>query len=105
VLFRWSPGAAEVERERAEHVPVGIQNRRRPARAQAVLERERAVLVPQRVGGDVLDDDGLTPIRRSAAGARLRADRLAVHGTIERFRQAWRRAVADVQSVRIEQQD
>ena len=44
---------AVVQRERAEHAAVVADDRRRPARAQAVRQRELAVLGPQRIGRDV----------------------------------------------------
>ena len=46
---------------------LAVEDRRRPARAQAVRERYTAVRVPQRIGRDVFDDHRFAAIRGGAA--------------------------------------
>ena len=70
-----------------------------------MLEREVTVIVPQRIGRNVLDDNGLAAEGCRAARAGLGADGFAVNGASETFRQARRGAVAHTHTIGVEQQD
>src|ERR1019366_5692714 len=67
-------GRAVVEPEGPEHAPVGRQDRNRPARAEAVREREVAEAFPDWVRRDVGHDDGALVKSRHSTGADLGAD-------------------------------
>ena len=60
--------------------------------------------VPQRIGADIVDDDGLAAIHRGAARTHLRPDLDPVDGPGETGRQARRGAVADMLAIGVEQQ-
>lgn len=95
---------AVVDGEGREHTPVGVQHRRGPAGAQAVLQGEVAVVVPQGIGRDVGDQHRLLAVGRRAAASGVRTDRLAVdRGDVGR-RQVRCRSVPDVRALVVEQQ-
>lgn len=73
-----------VVREGAEDFPVGAVDRRRPAGAKPVLQREVFEVRPQGIVGDVEDGDGPVMKRRGTAGADLRPDLDSVDGSVVR---------------------
>ncbi len=81
---------AEIEAERADHPAVARLDRRRPAGLVFLGQRQMAVIVPQRVRGDVRHDDRPAQKRRRAAGAHLRTDRHAFQRVRIALRQAGR---------------
>ena len=94
VPFIRTASRAEVERERAEHPPLLVEDGRRPAGTQPVCQRDVTVIVPERVGRNVLHDHRLAAKGRRAARAGARSDALAVDSTGERRRKARTRSVA-----------
>src|SRR5436309_12270694 len=95
----------EVEGEGPEHAPLPIKDRCGPTGTQTVLERAVTVIVPQRIGRNVLDDNRLAAEGCRAARTGVGADGLAVKTTSETFREARRGAVAHMDAVAFEQQD
>ena len=83
------PALAEIEAESADDSAIAGLDRRGPAGLD-VLRQRQAIAVPQRIGGDIRHDDRPAQEGGSAAGAALRADRLAVQRVAERRRQAGR---------------
>jgi hypothetical protein len=98
-------GLAVVHREGSHHPALGGQHGRGPACSQRMREGELAVVGPQGVGGDVRHDHGLGPVRRRPTRTLARADGDAVDGLRVASRQAGRRAVPQVATIRIQQQD
>ena len=66
---------------------------------------QRAIVVPQRIGHDVGDDDGLPPIGGGPAGTRPGANAGAVDGLGVVGRKARRCAMAQVNAVLVEQEN
>ena len=85
---------AIVHREGAEAFLPGRQDGGRPARLQAVLQGEIAVVLPQRIRADVAHDDRAAVKRRRAARSDLRADRDAVDAATIALRQRGTGAVS-----------
>src|SRR5262249_15340843 len=105
VVLRRRAGVSIVEGERAEHARVPAEDRRRPASAEAVAASEVAVLLPERIGLDVRDDDrpakgGGGPTRALALSDRGAVDRPVVLGGEVR-----RGAVSDALAVGGDEQD
>src|SRR5262245_56760389 len=94
----------EVQRKGAEDLALRVKDRRRPARPQAMRQREPAVVLPQRVGGNILDNDRLPPKGRGTARTSARTNPLTVDAAKETVWQAGRRAVMDMHAVCIEQE-
>ena len=61
---------SRIHRERAERLAMMREDRRRPAGAKAVAASKLAIVRPQRIVGDVGDDDGLAAVSGRAARAR-----------------------------------
>jgi hypothetical protein len=93
VPFIRAASRAEVESERAEHAPLLVEDGRRPAGTQPVSQRDVTVIVPERVGRNVLHEHRLAAEGRRAARAGARSDALAVDSTGERRRKARSRSV------------
>src|SRR5215468_9991650 len=70
-----------------------------------MLERQTAVVGPQRIGSNIFDNDRFASICSGAARTGRWAYGLAVHGSDVAFGQTGRRAVTHVHAVRVEQQD
>ena len=85
------PLAAIIERERADHPSAARLDRTGPAGLETKRLDQRAVVLPQRIGGDVLDHDRLAAKRRRAARAGHRADGKAVQSRRVARREARRR--------------
>ena len=96
---------AVVEGERAEQRAVGREDRRRPAGCEPRLERNGAVIGPERIVRDVRDAHALAAVGGGAARPDARADRDAVHRLAVGGRQAGCGAVAQMHSVAVEQED
>ena len=64
-----------------------------------------AVVLPQRIGHDIGDDDGLAAIDGGAAGTHLGTDADAVDGFCIGFRQARRCAMPEGLAILVKQQD
>ena len=62
-------GLLEIGGEGAEDPMMGVEDRRRPAGAESVLEGRFAITLPQRIGGDVGDDHLAAAVHCGAAGA------------------------------------
>ena len=82
---------AIVEGEGCQNPAVAGADRARPAGAQAQGFGQGPIIVPQRIGADVDDFDGLVAIGGGAAGADLRADQQAIECARIGQRQARRR--------------
>ena len=67
MFFIRLPRLPVINRKRAEHFFLLVENRRGPAGEQAVRQRQPAIRRPQRILRNVLDIDRLTPERRRAA--------------------------------------
>src|SRR2546425_10604498 len=67
--------------ETPQHLTFGRKNRRGPARLQPMRQSQIAIPVPQRVRGDVADNDRLPEVGGPPARTRFRADGAAVKGT------------------------
>ena len=67
-------------------------------------EREVTEISPQRIGGDIRDDDLFAPEDGRAAGADVWADDHSINGAIEFIPQARSRAMPEVHAIRVEQQ-
>ena len=93
-----------VHRERAEHLLLRRQDRRRPAGAQPTRHGRVAQDVPLRVAADVGDDDRPSDLHHGAARADARADWLAVETSGVVLGKARRRAQPHMTAVRVEQQ-
>ena len=94
---------AIVHGERRDDLALRGENRRRPAGTQRVGQREVAIGGPQRVGGDVLDDDLPPVVRGRSTGSGARGDDGAVDGIRVSLREARGRTVPE--AVAVEQQD
>src|ERR1041384_8552446 len=101
----WAAGSAEVQGESAQYVVLRIENRRRPARSQAMSECKLAVVFPQRIGCDVFHDDRFPAVRGRPARAGAGADRLPFNCARVTFRKAGSRSVPHTLSAGIEQKD
>ena len=91
-----APDGAMVEREHRHRHPRRIEHRQRPARAQAVGQRQLALVAPARVGHDVLHDHRRAPRERQAARATARPAEDVVHHGHVGGGQARRRAVTQL---------
>ena len=58
-----------------EHAAIAVADGRRPGSAQVMLQRQGAEIRPERIGGDVLGDDGRAAKGGRPAGAARRTDR------------------------------
>ena len=96
---------AVVNGQHAEDFPLAVMDRRGPAGAQAVLERELAVTRPQRVAGDVLHDHLPVQRNRRRAGRDLGTNDQTLKAAPECLRQAGAGAEPQVDAVLIEQHD
>src|SRR5258706_16411676 len=79
--------------EAPQHFAFGRKNRRGPARLQPVRQGQIAILVPQRVCGDVADDDRLSEVGSPPARTRPRSDGSAAKGAGVAGRKAGSRAM------------
>ena len=93
-----------VNGEGAQHALLFVKDGRGPAGTQPVRQRQFAVIRPQRIGGDVLDEHRLAPEGRGAARTGARADGLPLDGAVERLRQTRRHAHLHPLAVGVEQQ-
>ena len=104
-----SPGLGRrgrvVHGEGAQHPPADTDDRRRPARPEPGAQGEVAVVGPQGVGLDVLDDHLPAPVRRRTARADRRPDLLAVDGLVVEGGQARCGAVPKVPAGLVEEED
>ena len=91
--------------EGAENSPARVLNRRGPAGVQTVLQRQLAVVRPQRISGDVLDDDLPLAVGGRATGSVRGTDGQTVDGAVVGFRQAGCRTVPHMDAVVVEQED
>ena len=96
---------AVVDGEAADRLSVAAEDRRRPAGQQSMLEGDVAVARPQRIGGDIGDDDAFAAMKGGPAGSLPLADGNSVDRRVVGIRQARRRAVQDMAAIGIEQQD
>ena len=96
---------ARIGGEGAEHAAVGIEDGGRPAGSEAMPPGQREVRRPQGVVGDVIDVHRRPSRRCRAATADAFADLEAVDRHVVFVGQAGRRAVAQMNAVRVEQQD
>jgi hypothetical protein len=69
-----APGLLEVKREGPDDFPAPVHDRRGPARAELVPAGDVAIVLPEAIGQDVLDDDHLAPKRGRSAGPEPFAD-------------------------------
>ncbi|CAB3897398.1 hypothetical protein LMG1864_04112 [Achromobacter ruhlandii] len=81
---------AEIEPERADHAAVARLDGRGPAGLDVFRQRQVAIVVPQRVGGDIGHDHRPPQEGRGAAGAGPGADGLALQRVGVGRRHAWR---------------
>ena len=102
---RRRPRLSVVKGERAEDALVAPEDRRRPAGPKPGFAREVAVVVPERVGLDVLDDDSAPAKRRGPARSRLGSDGSADDPADVALGQAGRRARSRDPPGRVEEQD
>ena len=96
---------AVIHRERAQDGAVGGYHGRGPAGPEAVAKGKVAVISPQRIARDIRHDHLASHEGRSPAGAGGRANSHAIDRMVIRLREAGRGAMAQVQSVRIEEQN
>jgi len=89
-------GLPHVDGERADETVLDIEDRGGPAGVEAVREGGFAVVFPERVPGDVADDDGGAAIGGGATGAGGGSDGGAVDDVDVAPRQARRGGVADL---------
>ena len=93
-----------IDPEGAEDGPVR-HDRERPARPEAMVERVLPILVPERIVGDVDDDDRLAGGHGGAAGTDRRPDGETVRRGQIAGRQVGRRRQPGMDAVRFEPQD
>jgi len=68
-------------------------------------QSSRLVILPKRIGGDILDEYRLLAVGRRTARSGARSDRLPVYRRNKLCRQTRTRAVADVYAVLVEQEE
>jgi len=67
LVWRRPSRLTRVDREGGQHPAIRGADRRRPARAQPMGQRQVSILRPERILGDVSDDDLLVAIRGRSA--------------------------------------
>ena len=96
--------SGRIDRERPLRRPGAVENRRRPARTQAVLFSSIAELRPARISRNVADDDPFAKVDGTAARAHLRANGSTFDEGVVSVWQARRSRHAHAQTFRFEQQ-
>src|SRR2546425_3484279 len=91
--------------ETPQHFAFGRKNGCGPARLQPVRQGHISIVVPQRVCGDVTDNDGLPEVGGPPARTCLWADGSAVEGPGVAGRKAGSRAVPKPAAIRVQQKD
>src|SRR6185295_13281788 len=91
--------------ETPQYFTFGRKNGCGPARVQPVRQGQIAVIFPQRVCGNVTDNDRLFEIAGSPARTRFRADDSAGKGDNVAGWKAWRCAVPKPVAIRVQQKD
>src|SRR5213593_4489218 len=91
--------------ETPQHFAFGRKNGCGPARLQPMRPRQIAIIVPQRVCGDVADNDRLSKVSGSPARTCLRTDGSAVKGIGEAGRKAGSRSTPKPVAIRIQQKN
>ncbi len=104
VLRTRAAGLAIVQREGAQHLAGGGQDRHGPAGPQAMRQGQMTIIGPQWVDGDVRDDHRRGAVGGGDARTPGRANGDAVDGVDVTVRQAGCRAVPQVGAVRIQHQ-
>src|SRR5437867_5083951 len=79
--------------EAPQRFAIGRKNRRGPTRAQPVRQGQIAIIVSQRICGDVADNDRLSEVGSPAARTRGRADGSAAKSSDVAGRKAGSRAM------------
>ncbi len=103
-VLRAARGAV-VHGEGAQQVAVAGQDRHGPAGGQPGGFGQVAEVGPERVGGDVGDHDGFTPVGGGATGSDAFTGGDAVDGLVVEVGQAGGGAVVQVSAVRVGEQD
>src|SRR6185503_15890670 len=96
---------SQVHRQSAEDASLRRTNRRRPARAIALLGGERAIVVPEPVALDVGADHRFASINRGARGGRVGTDDDFVHRFDELRAHRWRTDEAECDVVIVDEMD
>ncbi len=104
IAVRRLPRFAVIHRDGAEHDAVMTDDWLRPAGAEAERQRELARPFPQRIGGDVADDDGRLAVGGGAARTDRRADLEVVDGGVVGIGKTRARTMAQMPAVRLQQQ-
>ena len=99
------PGLPVIHGKGAQDLSAAGKDRRRPAGAQAVRQRQVGIGRPQGIAGDVRGEDGLAPVGGRAARAHGGTDSYAVDRLDIRLRQARRRPVSQMNAVGVEKQN
>ena len=73
--------------------------------SKAPGQGEVAVIFPERISGDIRDNDGFRAVGGRSAGSRGRANETPVDRVDILRREAWRRAVPELPGVRIQQEN
>ena len=105
MLRSWTAWFAREYGETPQHFAFGRKNGCGPARLQPMCQGQFAIIVPQRVCGDVADNDGLPEVGGPPARTCLWADGSAFEGTGVAGRKAGSRAVPKPAAIRVQQKN